>query len=274
MCKRHLKKSVTRRDVLKYTLAGAGIAALGPLGRGAIRPAYGAPQAGLKRCLSLYCYGGYDGLNLVVPTGVQAYYDRRATIAIPEASAIDIGEDGAGYRLHPSLARIGALYNTGNVAIFRKVGYPNANLSHFISQDIHSWGVRDGFAALPIDTSGWIARFADLYAMTPMGAAALGVGRPLATTRITPHPIRRIGLVRWGATTSSTPVTKATLNRGNCEIGSARPSSGRSRGQVPLIRRTSVVARIAMVTPTSAMSRAASNRCLHWTKTATIRPTT
>jgi uncharacterized protein (DUF1501 family) len=179
MCKKHLKKSTSRRDILKYTLAGAGIAALGPLGRGLIRPVYGDPLPGLKRAVSIFCYGGYDGLNLVVPIGNQAYYDRRTTLAIPANEALDIGEDTAGYRLHPALTRVAELYNDGDAAIFRKVGYPNQNLSHFISQDIHSWGVRDEFEPLPIETSGWIARFADLYANTSMGAAALGVGRPL-----------------------------------------------------------------------------------------------
>ena len=43
MCKKHLPKNVTRRDILRYTLAGAGIAALGPLGRGLLREATGAP---------------------------------------------------------------------------------------------------------------------------------------------------------------------------------------------------------------------------------------
>jgi uncharacterized protein (DUF1501 family) len=176
MCKRHMKKSVSRRDILKYTLAGAGVAALGPLG-GKIPIATGAPLT-QKRLLSIFCYGGYDGLNLLIPTGLQAYYDRRTTIAIQPAEAIDIGED-PDYRLHPALQNVAAMYGQGEVAIFRKVGYPSANLSHFISQDIHSWGVRGEFDTLGIEPSGWVARYADSYATTPMGAAALGVGRPL-----------------------------------------------------------------------------------------------
>jgi len=179
MCqrKRHLPKSVTRRDILRYTLAGAGIAALGPLGRGLLPTATGAPLPNHKRIVSIFCYGGYDGLSLLVPVGNTAYYTRRGAIAIQDANALDIGETGT--KLHPSLANMAQMFADGDAAAFRKVGYPNANLSHFISQDIHSWGVRDDFNTLGISESGWIARYADNYAPTPLGAAALGVGRPL-----------------------------------------------------------------------------------------------
>ncbi|MDJ0522101.1 MAG: DUF1501 domain-containing protein [Planctomycetota bacterium] len=179
MCKRkrHLPKSVSRRDILRYTLAGAGIAALGPLGRGMIPTASGAPLANHKRIVSIFCYGGYDGLNLLVPVTNNAYYNRRSTIAIQPGNALDIGDPD--YKLHPSMTRMAALFNAGQAAAFRMVGYPDRNLSHFISQDIHSWGVRYDFNSLGISESGWIARYADNYATTPMGAASLGLGRPL-----------------------------------------------------------------------------------------------
>ena len=178
MCKRHLKKNVSRRDILRYSLAGAGIAALGPLGRGLLTDVHGAPLSNHKRLVSIFGYGGWDGLHMLVPTGNTAYYDRRPSIAIPEANALDIGEDSAGYRLHPSFTRLQGLYGDGNVAIFRKVGYPDADLSHFESQDIHSSGVREDFGSLGIDESGWVARYADQYTNSAMGAVALGVGRP------------------------------------------------------------------------------------------------
>ena len=207
MCKRHLIKSVSRRDILRYTMAGAGIAALGPLGRGLVREASGAPLPNHKRAVSIFGYGGYDGLNLLVPITNNAYYNRRSTIAIQPGNAIDIGEDVAGYRLHPMFQRVAGLYNQGDVAIFRKVGYPQANLSHFISQDIHSWGVRGDFNPLGIDESGWIARYADLYATTPMGAAALGVGRPLEFEGGTTNPFMAASLAGFNFSASSIGTT-------------------------------------------------------------------
>ena len=168
---------LSRRDLLRYGVAGAGIAALGPFG-GMLRHATGAPIAGLKRLVVVNCYGGYDGLNLFVPITNSAYFDRRPSIQIDplQTHALSGTTD---YALHPELDRLAGFYNQGDGAIFRKVGYPTANLSHFTSQDIYSWGVRGDFAPLAIAESGWIARYASAHAPTPMGAAALGVGRPL-----------------------------------------------------------------------------------------------
>lgn len=179
MCKRHLKKSVTRRDVLRYALAGTGIAALGPMVKGLLPVAHGAPLPNHKRLVVIFAYGGYDGLSMLVPVTNSAYYSRRPTIAIPAVDALALN-GSSDYALHTQMDRIASLYNNdGSVAVFRKAGYPDENLSHFESQDFFSWGVRYDFASLPIDESGWIARYADLHAPTPMGAAALGVGRPL-----------------------------------------------------------------------------------------------
>ena len=80
------------------------------------------------------------------------------------------GPGSSAYTLHPALTHLQAMWNLGEVALVNLVGYPQANLSHFTSQDIYSLGVRGEFAALGIPESGWIARFADLYAPTPMGA--------------------------------------------------------------------------------------------------------
>ena len=169
---RHLNKSVTRRDVLRYCLAGAGITALGPMS-GVLPVASGAPIPNHKRLVIVFCDGGYDGLNVLVPVNSGAYYARRPNLAIPGDQTIDIGQTG--YELNPALVQIGALFNEGHGAAIRGVGYPDENLSHFVSTDVHSYGYRD-FTA-PAQRTGWMARFADLYAQTPLGAASVGVGR-------------------------------------------------------------------------------------------------
>ena len=201
MCKKHLPKSVSRRDILRYTLAGAGIAALGPLGGKLLPTATGAPLTGHRRLVSIFGFGGYDGLNLLVPVTNQAYYDRRPTIQIQPGNALDIGS--ADYRLHPALPNMAQLFLDGDAAAFRLVGYPSENLSHFISQDIHSWGVRDEFTALGIDESGWIARYAQAHAPTPMGAAALGIGRPLEFEGGTTNPFMAGSLSGFNFSSSS-----------------------------------------------------------------------
>lgn len=169
---------LTRRDMIRAGVAGTlGIATLGPLGRGILQSATGAPLPNHRRCIVIYCYGGYDGLQLLVPHGIQAYYDRRPTIAIDGGDTLDIGKTG--YGLNPGLDAIHGIYQDGECAVFQKVGYPDDDLSHFESQNFYSWGVRFGFGNLPIDESGWIARFADAYTNDALGAVSVGVGRPL-----------------------------------------------------------------------------------------------
>jgi uncharacterized protein (DUF1501 family) len=169
----------SRRELLRTGAAAAGIAALGPL-RGLLPTASGSPQS-LKRLVVVNLYGGNDSLNMFVPVTLSSYYARRPTIAIPSAAALDLGGPWAtsAYKLHPMMPKLAALWNEGAVAAVNRVGYPKENLSHFTSQDIFSLGVRNSFAPLGIPQSGWLARFTDHYAPTPMGAVALGVGRPL-----------------------------------------------------------------------------------------------
>lgn len=180
MGSKHLPSNPTRRDVLRLTLAGAGLTAIGGgLSRGLLRHAEGAPLTGVKRVVVIFAYGGWDGLNVVVPVTNQAYYDRRPTIQITPANALALNGT-ADHAFHPSMDRLQALWNTdGTVAAFNKVGYPTANLSHFESQDIFSEGVRNGFGSLPIDPSGWIARVSNDMGLSATGAVTVGVGRPL-----------------------------------------------------------------------------------------------
>ena len=101
------------------------------------------------------------------------------TIAIDPLNSLDIGSTD--YELHPNFDMLANLWNdpNGDAAAFRMVGYPNRNLSHFISQDIYSWGVRGDFDNVPVDESGWIARVANDLNLSATGAVAVNVGRPL-----------------------------------------------------------------------------------------------
>jgi len=169
----------TRRDLLRWSAAAAGFAALGPF-RGVLPTASGAPQ-NLKRLVVVNMFGGCDTLNMLIPVTLQPYYDRRPGIAIQPGDALGLGGPAQTtlYKMHPAMPRIAALWYEGKVAAVNRVGYPQENLSHFTSMDIFSYGVRNSFGPLGIPPSGWIARYADRNAPTPMGAVGLGVGRPL-----------------------------------------------------------------------------------------------
>lgn len=97
--------------------------------------------------------GGMDGLNVVVPCGEGAYYDRRRTVAIAEADAIALpGETRFG--LHPSLESLRPLYEAGELALIHAVGAPTRSRSHFSCQDLMERAVFDGSGA----PTGWLNR--------------------------------------------------------------------------------------------------------------------
>lgn len=173
----HLPKGVSRRDVLKLTAAAAGVVAMGPF-KGVVPIAAGAPLQ-KKRMVVINLFGGHDTLNMCIPQNVQPYFERRSAMAIQPEDALSLagGPGNTAYRVHPSFTRIQSLWNDGDVAFVQRTGYPNANLSHFTSQDIFSRGVRSDFPS-GIPRSGWIARYADRNAPTPLGAVSIGVGRP------------------------------------------------------------------------------------------------
>src|SRR5688572_2276949 len=74
--------------------------------------------------------GGNDGLNTVIPYTDAQYAVLRPRIAIPRDQVLQLDE---GVGLHPSLAALMPLWQAGELALVRGVGYPSANLSHFRS---------------------------------------------------------------------------------------------------------------------------------------------
>jgi uncharacterized protein (DUF1501 family) len=176
----HIPRMASRRDVLRALLVGAGIYALGPLGK--TSEALGAPRPNFKRLIVVNLLGGCDTMNMVIPVGLPQYYTARGTGAIASASALAVNGVSGLYKLHPRLLRVQGLWNQGDALAVQRVGYPKPDLSHFVSQDVFSLGVRGSFTPLHLDRSGWVARFADHYASTTLGAVSIGMGRPLDFT--------------------------------------------------------------------------------------------
>ncbi|MFM8386925.1 MAG: DUF1501 domain-containing protein [Planctomycetia bacterium] len=184
MCNRHdrthLPRQASRRDVIRLALASLGMAALGPSVLRRLPVAHAAPQS-ITRLVLVNLVGGNDGLNTVIPRTLSEYYTRRPTIRVPAGQELAL-TGGANptslYGLHPSLTRLRSLWLEGSAAVVQRVGYPSWNQSHFESSDIYSYGVRNGFGTLAVPQGGWIGRWCDQYAPTPLGAVALRAGRP------------------------------------------------------------------------------------------------
>ena len=118
--------------------------------------------------------GGNDGLNTVVPFGMNAYYNARRNIAIPERSVLPINpHEGLG--LHPEMGDLKALFDDGLVSIVQGVGYPNPDRSHFTSMDV--WHA----ASTEARREGWLGRYFDAQcAGSPQRDAAAHSGAAMS----------------------------------------------------------------------------------------------
>lgn len=77
--------------------------------------------------------GGCDGLNTVVPHGLEDYYRQRPNLAIPPADVLKL-DHAVG--LHPSLDGFRRLFDAGKMALVQGVGHPDPNRCHFRSRKI------------------------------------------------------------------------------------------------------------------------------------------
>ena len=126
--------------------------------------------------------GGNDGLNTVVPHGVDDYYRARKQLAIPRDKVLKLNTT-VGF--HPNLTKLQELYDTGRVAVLQGVGYPNPDRSHFRAMEI--WHTGD-----PVNekvTYGWLGRYLDNACpgcdprqnqLNPMGGINIGGSMPPA----------------------------------------------------------------------------------------------
>ncbi|MHC4342163.1 MAG: DUF1501 domain-containing protein [Planctomycetota bacterium] len=166
--------ALTRRNFLG-AVAGAAALTVSPIPVLRMARAANAPDNG-KFLVVVNLFGGNDGLNTVIPTHLQPYYDRRPGLALG-SGLFDL--DGR-YQMHPALAHCKSLWDSSELHVVQKVGYPNQNLSHFTSQNIYSYGVRD--YTQEGDGRGWLGRFADTYCadpVEPLGVVSVGTGRRL-----------------------------------------------------------------------------------------------
>lgn len=80
-----------------------------------------------KALVCLFLNGGNDANNLIVPTGADyaAYASARSNLAIPQASLLPFSprtSDGRTWGLHPSVAELSTLFNSGQAAFLANVG--------------------------------------------------------------------------------------------------------------------------------------------------------
>ena len=161
---------VTRRDFLAASLASfsAGVVVPPVLAKGV----FAATTEGVHNdrvLVVLQMAGGNDGLNTVVPYSDPAYLAARASIGVQPQDVLHLDSEVG---LNGALAGIKALYDAGQVAVVRGVGYDNPTYSHF--ENLYVWEYADPARR---QTDGWIGRYLATQldeAGHPLAACALG----------------------------------------------------------------------------------------------------
>jgi uncharacterized protein (DUF1501 family) len=132
-----------------------------------------AQAATERRFIFIIQRGAADGLNTVIPYAEPAYASARGALAIDSASALKL--DGS-FALHPSLAKLHALYGAGQATFFHAVASPYRDRSHFDGQNVLETG---GNAPYQIK-DGWMNRLLGVLPRDGKPAVAFSPGVPLA----------------------------------------------------------------------------------------------
>ena len=125
-----------RRKFLRAAAAGGIAYAFGRTpGTVYAQMAGGGSFTDYKAMVCLFMFGGNDSWNMVVPTSTAEYNAYAASrgggtassLAIPQASLLPLNSltpdpIGASYGLHPSMAGLQTLFNTGKAAVLANVG--------------------------------------------------------------------------------------------------------------------------------------------------------
>jgi uncharacterized protein (DUF1501 family) len=143
-------------------LVGAGLGLIGWVGRNsALAQVTVAPSKERRTDLlvTIFLRGGADGLNMVVPYGEPNYYRSRPSLGIPPPTSSNVkgrAVDLNGFfGLHPALAPLHPIYQSGEMAIVHACGSDDSSRSHFEAMATMERGLaREGTGP----ASGWVAR--------------------------------------------------------------------------------------------------------------------
>ena len=173
----------TRRELLSRGLGVIGAGAVLP--DFLVRSALAAEKdnsADQRVVVALLLTGGPDGLSLVPPHGHDAYFQHRKNLAIDPNAAIRLNDEVS---LHSKLTGFKKLMDENAMAVVLGTGYPNFDLSHFVSRDY--WEAADNRnVSGRAGAAGWLGRYLDHACPEnpdPLLNVAVGPGRqPLVIT--------------------------------------------------------------------------------------------
>ncbi len=166
-----------RRDVMTVaaTLAvGTPVRAFAQAGR--------AAAAG-PILVTVFLRGGMDGLSMVAPVDDADYIAFRSPelrlLADGDKAALRLegGPKTGDFRLHPEMAPLKALYESGRVALVHAAGISNGTRSHFAAQELTERGIGEPQDGARIK-GGWVARWLESVGAARSPAFATSRGTP------------------------------------------------------------------------------------------------
>jgi len=154
--------------MLRRRSALLGLASAVTLGRASLALAAAATQ---QRFVVVMLRGALDGMAAVTPYGDARLRGLRGALVLPdpgrEGGLLDLG---GFYGMHPSLARLHAMFAAGEAFPVHAVAGPYRSRSHFEAQDLMECGAGERM------TSGWLNRVAGLLPAAASGQNALAIG--------------------------------------------------------------------------------------------------
>jgi uncharacterized protein (DUF1501 family) len=154
-----------RRDFLKSSLAASTLVSMGAstvpgfLSRSAVAAA-GSAKANERILVVVQLLGGNDGLNTVVPHGIDGYAKNRRALRLPAGQLHKVSKE---IGLHPSMGQMAKLLEENRLSIVQGVGYPNPDRSHFRSMEIWETARLEANAL----ETGWLGRAVDATPAKP-----------------------------------------------------------------------------------------------------------
>ena len=152
--------SLSRRRFLNTSLSSSTLVAMGAssiptfLGRSA--EAARASKSNDRVLVVVQLLGGNDGLNTVIPHGIDGYNRGRRLLRISSGQIHKITPE---IGLHPSMGAMAKLLENKRMSVVQGVGYPNPDRSHFRSMEIWE-SARLENDAKGVET-GWLGRTLD-----------------------------------------------------------------------------------------------------------------
>ena len=171
--------ALSRRGLLRGAAALAGATTM--VGSALVTTAAAAAGPASSVLVVLSLRGAADGLSLVVPHGDPAYYAARPRIGI---AADRLVNKDAMFGMHPSMAALSPLWQSGRLAAVHATGLPVPNRSHFSAmEEIEDADV--GSAA----RVGWLNRMLGAsVGDSPLQGFNMG-GGVLPTSLVGPEPV-------------------------------------------------------------------------------------